>query len=240
MAPKQTKILILAAVVLVGGVIGVMGYRSTMQQEPAPVASQTEPATSSSTVATEAEAATATATEPMETSALITPRVLGNLDAPVTIVEYSSLTCPHCAAFHRETLPQLKKEYIDTGKVKLEIRDFPLDNGAALAALMARCAPEERYFALMDLLFAQQSKWAREQGMLQELAKLGGFAGMSNEQLETCFANEELYKAIVDQRKIWTTVDEIRSTPTFYVNGKQVVGAQPFDAFKELIDAELN
>lgn len=175
-----------------------------------------------------------------EGNPLITPRILGNPDAPVTLIEYSSMTCPHCASFHREALPLIKKNYIDTGKVKLEMRDFPLNDGAALGSLLARCAPEDRYFALVDLLFAQQPAWAREQGMVGELARIGGFAGMSQDELQACFENEELFQAIRDQREVWAATHEITSTPTFYVNGVQIRGAQPYEEFERVIEEALN
>jgi len=171
---------------------------------------------------------------------MIEPRILGDADAPVTIIEYSSMTCPHCASFHRETLPELKKTYIETGKVKLEFRDYPLNEAAALGSLLARCAPEDRYFALVDLIFAQQQVWGSSQNILGELAKLGSFAGMSQDSINACFENEALYGAIVQQRSVWSDTHNVGSTPTFFVNGTSIVGAQPFTAFEEAIEAALN
>src|SRR5262249_57342023 len=96
-------------------------------------------------------------------------RILGKPDAPITIVEYASLTCPHCAAFERDTLPKLKTQYIDTGKVKLIYRDFPLDSRATLAAMIARCAPRDRYFGFVDAFFRSQDQWARSEDPVRSL-----------------------------------------------------------------------
>lgn len=174
-----------------------------------------------------------------EGSALITPRVLGDPNAPVTIIEYTSLTCPHCAAFHGKTLPRLERRYIDTGKAKLVVRDFPLDERAAVAALLARCAPEDRYFPLVNMLFAQQRRWVGSDDVLGALARLGGFAGMSSEAIDQCFENQELYAAIVDQSEVWQEEHDIHSTPTFIINGQPVIGDKPFEEFRTVIDSKL-
>jgi protein-disulfide isomerase len=171
---------------------------------------------------------------------LIGTRILGVPDAPIHLIEYSSMTCPHCAAFHVETLPLIKTNYIDTGKVKLEMRDYPLNEAAALGSLLSRCAPEDRYFPLVDLLFAQQNAWARSNNMIGELARLGAFAGMSQEQLEACFQNNDLYAAIVRQRDVWNEEHEVRSTPTFYINDAPLVGNQPYEQFVERFESILS
>jgi protein-disulfide isomerase len=223
--------IIVALTVIVGGVAF---FRSGTEISSLPNASTVQP---NAPLISEAQAAESPSAQ---NQALITPRILGNPDAPVTIIEYASLTCPHCAAFHQETLPELKKTYIDTGKVKLEFRDYPLNEGAALGSLLARCAPEDRYFPLVNLLFAQQPAWGGSQNMLADLAKLGGFAGMSSESIEACFNNQDLYAAIVKQRSYWSELDDIGSTPTFIIDGTKIVGSQPFEKFQEVIEAALN
>jgi protein-disulfide isomerase len=167
-------------------------------------------------------------------------RVLGKPDAPVTLVEYSSLTCPHCAAFHKDTLPKLKAEYIDTGKVKLILRDYPFDQPGARAAMLARCVPESRYFAFMDLLFANQDKWAR--GNWQEnLVQNAKLAGVSGDLAAACMANEPLLKGILTRRIEGEKMFQIESTPTFVLNNgaAKIVGAQSYDEFKRAIDRLL-
>lgn len=169
----------------------------------------------------------------------LAPRVLGDVDAPVTILEYSSLTCPHCAAFHNTTLPTLKKEYVETGKVKLEMRDFPLDQYALRAAAMARCASEARYFALMDLLFKQQAKWSRAQNPIDELKKIGRFAGIAPDLADACMTNTALLDGILNARLQAQRTHEIQSTPTFIVGNTKVTGNQPMENFRQVIDGQL-
>jgi protein-disulfide isomerase len=169
----------------------------------------------------------------------ITPedRVLGKADAPVTIIEYASLTCPHCAAFDAETLPQLKKEWIDTGKAKLVFRDFPLDGLALKGAKLARCAPPERFYGFIDVLFRQQDVWARAadpQAALGRIAKLGG---MSDEQFQTCMKDDTVENQILAGRMAAEKDAKVESTPTFFVNGKKLVGALPYDSFDDALKA---
>lgn len=162
-------------------------------------------------------------------------RVLGEADAPVTIVEYASATCPHCANFHADTFPALKKEFIDTGKVRFVFREFPFDDVALAAFMLARCAPEERYFSLIDVLFEQQQTWAKNPR--PELLKIGRMAGFTPETFEQCLKNEDIAKGIIAVR---TTANEqygVNSTPTFFINGEVLVGNQPIEKFREAIAA---
>lgn len=170
--------------------------------------------------------------------AMMADRVLGDPDAPVTIHEYSSLTCPHCRSFHQETLPRLKEAYIDTGKAKLVLHDFPLNGAAAAGSMMARCAPEERYFPLVETLFDKQPEWSQAQNVLDALAQIGRFAGMSQEALQACFQNEALFDAIRDSRNKAAEELDISSTPTFIIGDEKIVGAQPFETFAEAIDGQ--
>jgi protein-disulfide isomerase len=160
-------------------------------------------------------------------------RALGAEDAPVTMIEYASATCPHCARFHTDTLPTLKAEYVDTGKVRFVFREFPFDDLAMAAFMLARCAPEERYFALIDVLFEQQETWTRDPR--PELLKIARVAGFTPETFEQCLKDEDMAKAILEIR---TTADEqygVSSTPTFFVNGKVITGNQPIEQFRQAI-----
>jgi protein-disulfide isomerase len=236
----QNKIVVSAFAVAIVAGIGAAYFLTAGEPETAAAPPTTE-AVASAAAADQAAASGGEEAAPApEGSPLITPRVMGDPDAPVTLIEYSSLTCPHCAAWHRDTLPRLKETYIDTGKVKLVARDYPLNEGAALGTLFARCAAEERYFPLVDLLFEQQSSWARSQNMIQELARLASFAGMSQEDINQCLQNEELYAAILEQREVWSQTHDIGSTPTFVVNGEMIVGNQPYERFEAAIEAALN
>lgn len=173
-----------------------------------------------------------------DVAAMMEDRVLGDPDAPVTIYEYSSLTCPHCRSFHQDTLPQLKADYIDTGKAKLIYRDFPLDGAAAAASMLVRCAPEGRFYPLLEVLFARQDDWSPPNDVLAVLTQIGRFAGMGEEAIEACFANEALFNAIRDARTHYSEEHEIRSTPTFIIGDERISGAQPFETFVQAIDGQ--
>lgn len=166
---------------------------------------------------------------------------LGADDAPVTIVEYSSMTCPHCATFHADTLPGLKEKYIDTGKVRYIIREFPLDKLAAAAFMLARCAGKDRYFPLIDALYAQQATWAYGKGdptpRLFKATRLAG-ASFTKESFEACLQRQDLLDGINWVRERGAKFN-IRSTPSFFVNGKLLGGAQPLEKFEELIEPHL-
>ena len=175
-----------------------------------------------------------------DVDAALADRFVGSEDAPVTIIEYSSLTCPHCAAFHTGALPEIMDQYVKTGKVKFIVRDFPLDGRAAAASLLARCAPAERYFPLVDLMFKQQQKWSRSDDPLGALAEMGRFAGMGQSDIDACFRNEDLYAGILRKKDSYQDEFSIRSTPTFYINGEMMSGNQPFSEFKKIIESHLN
>src|SRR5262249_7578140 len=155
-------------------------------------------------------------------------RVLGAADAPVTFVEYASLTCPHCAAFARETLPALQKEYVETGKVKLVYRDYPLDQLALTASMMARCAPKERYFGLIESILGTQVTWIRAQDPKAALGRLGKLAGMSQESIDACTANKDIYDAVMATRAEGDK-QKVDATPTFFINGKKFSGELPIE-----------
>ncbi len=161
-------------------------------------------------------------------------RVIGKADAPITITEYASLTCPHCARFHKETLPKIKAAYIDTGKAKLVFRDFPFDGLALRAAALARCAPQERYFAVLDTLFQQQETWSRAKDPLAAIGNIGKLAGMSQATVDACFKDTKLMDSIV-QIRLDGEKQGVDSTPTFLIGGKKISGAQPFEEFDKLL-----
>ena len=165
--------------------------------------------------------------------------VIGDPAAPVTIIEYSSLTCPHCAAFHAGTLPELKIRYIDTGKAKLVLRHFPLNEPALVAAKLAECVQPERYAGFVDVLFRSQAEWGVMQDPTEGLKRYGRLAGLSDDQMQACLTDGAIEEKILNQRLEGSRVFEINSTPTFIVNGEKVVGDQPIDAFAKVIDDKL-
>ena len=166
-------------------------------------------------------------------------RVMGSADAPVTIIEYSSLTCSHCANFHRDTLPKIKKTYVDTGKVRLVFRDFPFERRGTIAAMVARCVPPKRFFGFLDVLFRAHDKWANDPRFLDELLRYGRLGGLSEDAFNACLANQKLLDLIVARQKEAETEYEIKSTPTFIINGTMVNGARPFEEFKKIIESKL-
>jgi protein-disulfide isomerase len=163
-------------------------------------------------------------------------RILGETDAPVTIIEYSSLTCPHCASFHKETLPQVKENWIETGQARLVYRHFPLDGLALRAALVADCIEGERHFAFLDALFRGQKVWSRAEDPVKALAQLAALAGLDRAQFDACIADQEHTNEILARRQHGQDTYDIQSTPTFIVNGRKVQGASDYEAFNKALE----
>ena len=160
---------------------------------------------------------------------------LGNADAPVTIVEYASMTCSHCASFHNTVLPVLKQKYIDTGKVRLIFREFPLDERAALASMMARCAGGDKALPLISMLFSKQDEWAAAKtDFLPKLFKFGQQVGFTKQSFDQCRQNEKLIKDIIAIRDRGNTSFGVSQTPTFFINGKKMDGGSIEDFDKAL------
>ena len=165
-------------------------------------------------------------------------RVLGKADAPVTIFEFFSLTCPHCADFEEHSYPKLKTEWVDTGKAKIVYRDYPLDQNALKAAMVARCAPPDRYAAFVEVLFKQQLVWGVQRDPTDALKKIAALGGIGADQFEKCINDQDLSKQIVAEEYEAQTKYGVDSTPTFFINGKKIVGALSYDDFvKELTGA---
>ena len=161
-------------------------------------------------------------------------RMVGDPDAKISLVEYFSLTCSHCAHFHIETYPKLKDAYIDTGKVKMEFRDFPLDQWALRAAAMARCVPSKHYNAMIDVLMRQQSSWAGSDDVLESLLRIAQLAGMKRDFARACMTNAKLLDAIIAMRLEGNKKYDVSSTPSFLLNGKKI-NAFEFGDFEKLL-----
>jgi protein-disulfide isomerase len=196
------------------------------------------PSTDSAGAATAAAGAGSSSTTPAQTATapapvqpVITPEdhVLGSADAPVTIVEYASMTCPHCAAFHAESMPKLKSEFIDKNQVRLVFRPFPLDRLALRASLMAECVPGDGYFVLLDKLFATQKEWIQAANPLDALRALGKEAGIEESKIDGCMTDEKAIDRIAANYKDAVDVHGVNSTPSFIINGTKYAGALPFD-----------
>ena len=163
---------------------------------------------------------------------------LGSDKAPVTIIEYASMTCPHCAHFAMNTFPELKEKYIDTGKVRYILREFPFDPVAAGAFMLARCAGNDKYYAVVDLLFRTQQTWAVEHPIEPLTATLKQ-AGFTEDSIKQCLANQKVLDGIEWVRNRATEKFKVDSTPTFFINGQMVKGAVSFDDMKKIIDPLL-
>jgi protein-disulfide isomerase len=162
-------------------------------------------------------------------------RVLGKADAPITIFEFFSLTCPHCGDFEEHVYPKLKADWVDAGKAKIVYRDYPLDQNALKAAMVARCAPPDRYPAFVEVLFKQQAVWGVQRDPTDTLKKIAALGGIGADQFDKCINDQDLSKQIVAEEYEAQTKYGVDSTPTFFVNGKKVVGDLPYDEFvKEL------
>jgi protein-disulfide isomerase len=166
-------------------------------------------------------------------------KMLGSADAKVTIVEYASATCGHCAKFHRETYPQLKREFIDTGKANFVFREYPLDDLALAAFMLARCAPPDKYFPMIEVLFEQQETWLKGEDKRAELFKIAQLAGFTNDSFEACLKSEPTARGIREVAENASNNFGVDSTPTFFINGKRLKGHRPIEDFRKLIDEAL-
>ncbi len=165
---------------------------------------------------------------------------IGPDDAKVTIIEYASATCPHCARFHDGTYKELKEKYIDTGKVRFIFREFPFDDLALAAFMLARCAPKDKYFPMIDIIFKEQQKWAsRDANPRDELLRIAKMAAMSEDEFNACLKNEDVAKGIIAVRDSGRDLG-VNSTPWFFINGEPLTGNQNFASFEEKINKYLN
>ncbi len=165
-------------------------------------------------------------------------KVLGKADAPVTIVEYASMTCSHCADFTVNTLPSIKEKYIDTGKARLIFREFPFDPRATAAFMLARCAPDERYFPMVDVLFKQQMQWAAADDAQAALLQISKLAGFTQESFNACLTNQQLLDDVNAVRDRGAEFG-VNATPTFFINGQKYSGALSVDQMSAVIDSML-
>jgi protein-disulfide isomerase len=179
-------------------------------------------------------------------AALATPSPLGDMmlgqpNAAVTIIEYASMTCPHCAHFHDAVYPRLKKEYIDTGKVRFIFREFPLDIKAAAGSMLARCVGKDdpnKYFAVVDILFRTQESWIGND-TVAALRRIGRQAGFSDQATDTCLADQSTLDAIKTTQEFAADKLKVNSTPTFFVNGTILKGGAEIEEFRKVIDPLL-
>ena len=168
--------------------------------------------------------------------------VIGDEDAPITIIEYASMSCSHCANFHKNTLPELKTEYIDTGKVRMVFRDFPFNYPALLGSMMLRCIPNEVRYDYMNVLYQLQSKWVNRDPSVtkKELYKIMQSGGMTKDEFDSCYSNLDIENEILEAVMAAQNDFNIRSTPSFIVNGNLVEGNKNTKEFRQIIDKILS
>ena len=166
-------------------------------------------------------------------------KIMGDEKAPVTIIEYASMTCPHCAAFHNDVLPGIKEKYIDTGKAKLIFREFPFDPRAFAAFMLARCADDQYYFPMIEVLFKQQVQWARADDPRPPLLQIAKLAGFTQESFETCLKNQQVLDSVNAVKTKAAEQYGVNGTPTFFINGEKFTGNYTLEALSGAIDKLL-
>ena len=169
----------------------------------------------------------------------LSEKVLGNENAPITLIEYASLTCHHCATFHNEVLPKIKSDYIDTGKLKFIYRDFPLDHYALMASMVARCAGNKKFFTFLKVLFKEQPKWTAAKDPFIALGHIARIGGIGKEEFKSCVGNKAIEDGILKSRIDADREFKIKSTPTLIINGEKYDGARTFKKLKKYIDKLL-
>ena len=168
--------------------------------------------------------------------------VIGSKDAPITMIEYASLSCGHCANFHTDSLPVLKKEYVDTGKLKIVFRDFPFNYPALLGSMMLRCIPSDVRYDYMNALFMLQNNWVNRENKKtkQELFKIMQSGGMTKDEFDICYKNKDIENEILLGVMNAQNEFNIKSTPSFLINGKLIEGNKSIKEFKKIIDNILS
>ncbi|MES0002591.1 DsbA family protein [Mesorhizobium sp. M0051] len=207
--------------------------------KPAAPAAPAKPATAATPAAATAPEAQGTVdmAELMKPGAL-PDKQLGKDDAKVTIVEYASMTCPHCAHFAETTFPELKTKYIDTGKARYILREFPFDPSAEAGFMLARCA-KDNYFPMVDVLFRQQANWVGVQNTKDALLQISKLAGFTQESFEACLTDQKLLDDVRSVQKRGANEFKVDSTPTFFINGKTYKGAMSIEEMSAIIDPLL-
>ncbi len=171
----------------------------------------------------------------------VTEMALGDPDAPVTVIEYASFTCPHCASFHTGPFEQIKENYVDTGKVRFIHREVYFDKYGMWASLIARCAGPDRYFGIVDLIYDGQSEWSRagsDLAIANELRKIGRMAGMDNDRIEACLTDADKLRTLVAWYQENATEHDIDATPSFVIDGEKYSN-MGYSDFARILDEKL-
>ena len=167
--------------------------------------------------------------------------VLGDDAAPVTVIEYASFTCPHCAAFHADTWPRFRSEYVDTGKVRFILREVYFDREGLWASMAARCGGASAFYPMADQFMKKQRLWAKaaRNNNRGEISKIARLNGLSTAQLDACFSDQDYARALVEAYQRNAADDDVNSTPTFIINGAKHAGNMPFEELAALVDAAM-
>ena len=161
---------------------------------------------------------------------------MGAEDAPITIIEYASMTCPHCANFHHNVWPDLKKNWIDTGKARFIFREFPFDRPGLAAAMLARCGGEDRFYPFIDVLFQQQQRWSRSPDPMAELQKIALLGGVGPDRFNACMTNPALEEHVLNSRLKGHEEFEVNATPTLIINGEKYEGSHDYGVLAEHLE----
>ena len=176
----------------------------------------------------------------VDTIEALQSQTMGNESAPIKMIEFASLTCGHCAKFHNEVFPKLKKDYIDNGKIYFTYQDFPLDKFALKASVIARCSGKEKYFSFLKVLYKKQRDWTSSQDPFKSLLKIAKLGGLKNDEIKVCVSNKSIEDGILKNRLNSTKKFEIKATPTIYINGKKYDGDLTYEALKLKLDSLIN
>jgi len=230
--------MVVGAVVIGGGAIAIYnatgGKDTPSRHTPAAAATVVSPAAAGTVVEVPKPSATFSKVDIASDETF-----MGKADAPVTIIEYASFTCPHCANFHNNVLPPIKSEFIDKGQVRLVYRDFPLDNLALTASVVARCAGPDRYFPFVGALFSSQKNWASDRNPMVALSRIARLGGMSQADFESCLKKKEITEKVLAQRLDADKTYGVRSTPTIIINGDLYGGGLEVDQLRAVIKSKL-
>jgi len=161
---------------------------------------------------------------------------MGPQDAPITIIEYASMTCPHCKNFHETTWPELKKNWIETGKARFIFREFPFDRPGLAAAMLARCGGDDRFFSFIDVLFATQAQWSRSRDPMGELRKIAALGGVNDDQFNQCMTNPKLEEVVLNSRLEAHQTYQVNATPTLIINGEKYEGAHDYNSLNDHLE----
>ena len=171
----------------------------------------------------------------------IEDEIMGDKNAPVTLLEYASMTCPHCKSFHENIMPAIKEKYIDTGKVKYILRPFPFDGDrrGEAAFMLAKCAPNNSYYAMLDALFATQGTWAGKGNPVPELLRISKLSGMTEADFKACLGNQDLLTRMINGRNLAVEKFRVRATPTVFINNQRFTEANTVENLSAALDGAL-